>query len=147
MEQKKISLCDIDFHPNSFTDPRVRLFRYKGELYRGITGEKAIFFKRLFQEGLIQRLIEKGLLIESELTSLRIAEYDLVIRHQLLPFNSYPNEWCAALLKDGMLTMLNLAIELAKHGLTLVDAHPWNLLFDLENNRTVGSDLVVVVEA
>jgi len=138
---EKLYLSDPKFHPHSFADHKVRLFSSNGEIYRGISGERAIFFENLFQEGLIQRLIEKGLLIESELTSVIIEGYDLVIRHRTIPFNSYPNEWCAAMLKDGMLTLIDLAIELAQHGLTLGDAHPWNILFDLENNRPVFVDL------
>ncbi|HEY9771521.1 MAG TPA: hypothetical protein V6C71_24005 [Coleofasciculaceae cyanobacterium] len=136
MQQKKITLSDIKFHPHSFGDRTVRLFQFQGEIYRAIKGEKATFFKNLFQTGLIQKLSKKGLLIESELTSLTLESYDLVIRHRMIRFNSYPNEWCAAMLKDGMLTMLELAIELAQHGLTLGDAHPWNLMFDPEKNRT-----------
>ena len=139
--KQQIPLGQIKFHPHSFGDHTVRLFRYNGELYRGISGERAVFFQKLFQESVIQKITEKGLLIESELTSFDVEGFDLVIRHRTIPFNSYPTEWCAAMLKDGMLTMIDLAIELAKQGLTLGDAHPWNLLFDLENNRPVFIDL------
>ena len=143
--QQKITLSDIKFHPHSFGDRTVRLFRLDGEIYRAIKGERAAFFKNLFETGLIQRLIEKGLLIVSELTTLKRENYDLVPLHRMIRFNSYPNEWCAAMLKDGMLTMLDLASELARHGLTLGDAHPWNLMFDTEKNRPVFVDLGSII--
>jgi len=47
-----------------------------------------------------------------------------------VPFASYPEEWCAAMLKDAALAMVELLTELAQYGLTLKDAHPWNILFD-----------------
>jgi hypothetical protein len=34
------------------------------------------------------------------------------------------------MLKDAALTIIDLELLLAKHGLTLQDAHPWNILFD-----------------
>jgi hypothetical protein len=70
------------------------------------------------------------LLIESHLTPLSIEGYAAVVRHKYVPFTSYPQEWCAAMLKDAALTIVNLVIELESRGLTLKDAHPWNLLFD-----------------
>jgi len=55
----------------------------------------------------------------------------MVVHHRYVPFVSYPEEWCSAMLKDAALTMVELLIELARYGLTLKDAHPWNLLFDV----------------
>jgi hypothetical protein len=134
-------LADVKFHPHSFSDQNIRLFNLDGQIYRGIRGEAAIFLGRLFKEGVIQSLVEKGLLIDSELTAFKLENYDLVVRHRSIPFNAYPNEWCAAMLKDGMILMLDLAIELAAYGLTLIDAHPWNVMFDLDQNRPIFIDL------
>jgi hypothetical protein len=144
IDEKQI-LTDIKFHPHSFGDQKIRLFNLDGQIYRGIRGEAAMFFGRLFQEDVIQSLVEKGLMIDSELTTLKVENYDLVVRHRSLPFNAYPNEWCAAMLKDGIILMLNLAIALASQGLTLTDAHPWNLIFDLKNNRPIFVDLGSIV--
>jgi hypothetical protein len=121
---------EVSFHPHSFADPDGRLFWWNDKLYRGISFEQAPFFSRLFEQGIIQRLVEKGLLIESNLTPLSIEGYACVLSHKSVPFISYPQEWCAAMLKDAALTIINLAIELAGEDLTLKDAHPWNLLFD-----------------
>lgn len=139
--KQKIPSCEINFHPHSFGDHEIRLFRWNGELYRGISAEKVPFFTRLFQDGIIQNLTEQGLLIDSEFTSLTMDGYERVMRHRTIPFVSYPIEWCAAMLKDAALTLINLAIELAQHGFTLGDAHPWNLLFDLEKGKFIFVDL------
>jgi hypothetical protein len=145
MIYQKQALTDIKFHPHSFGDQNIRLFHLDGQIYRGIRGEAAVFFGRLFQEGVIQSLVEKGLMIDSELVTLKVENYDLVVRHRALPFNAYPNEWCAAMLKDAIILMLDLAIALASQGLTLIDAHPWNLMFDMENNRPIFVDLGSII--
>jgi hypothetical protein len=121
---------EVTFHAHSFADDAGRLFWWGAQLCRGINSGHASFFARLFGDGVIQDLIERGLLIESELTELTFDDYPMVVKHRVVPFISYPNEWCAAMLKDAARTIVDLTIELARRGLTLKDAHPWNLLFD-----------------
>jgi hypothetical protein len=143
--KQKISSCEVKFHPHSFGDLTIRLFQWNGQIYRGISSKGVTFFSQLFQNGLIQKLTEQGLLIESDLTPLEVDEYQLVVRHRYIPFTSYPNEWCAAMLKNAALTLINLAIELAEHGFTLADGHPWNLLFDIDSGRPVFVDLGSII--
>lgn len=133
--------CEVKFHPHSFADNRIRLFRWNGQIYRGISAQLAPYFQKLFQDGIIGKVTEQGLLIESEVTHLGVNGYDMVVRHKYIPFIAYPNEWCAAMLKDAALNLIELGIELAQHNLTLADAHPWNLLFDIELCKPVFVDL------
>jgi len=120
----------VIFHPHSFADDAGRLFRLGGQLFRGIKPSHAPFFARLFEDAEIERLVQLGLLIETEQTDLKLEGYPMVLSHREVPFVSYPNEWCAPMLKDAALTIVDLAIELSAAGLTLKDAHPWNVLFD-----------------
>ncbi|HEX5734490.1 MAG TPA: hypothetical protein VF131_16765 [Blastocatellia bacterium] len=133
----------VDFHPHSFADSHGRLFRWNGELYRGIREDRAAFFSRLFRDGVIQRLIDRGLLIETEPTALKLDGYELIVRHKNVRFPSYPNEWCAGMLKDASVHMLDLQIELTRRNLSLKDAHPWNILFD--GCKPVFVDLTSIV--
>jgi SAM-dependent methyltransferase len=126
---QQIPYSEVLFHPLSFADPSGRLFRWEGRLYRAISAERASLYRRLFDEGIVPRLVNKGL-IETELTSLQINGYEMVLSHRELPFVSYPYEWCAAMLKDAAIMVIDIEIELAQYGLTLQDAHPWNVLFD-----------------
>ncbi len=121
---------EMSFHPHSFADDAGRLFRWNGTLCRGITHAQAPFFGRLFREGVVQALVEQRLLIESEPTDRVLNGYAAVVRHRKIPFVSYPNEWCAAMLRDAALKIVDLMIELTQRGLSLRDAHPWNVLFD-----------------
>src|ERR1044071_455161 len=115
---------EVTFHPHSFADDAGRLFRLSDQLCRGIYPAQAPFFARLFREGILQSLIEQGLLIETEPTGLIVDGFSLVLKHRSVPFISYPQEWCAAMLKDAALVIIDLMIELAGHDLTLKDAHP-----------------------
>lgn len=147
MNQEKLSLGeDIKFHPHSFGDHELRLFQQDGELYRGIGATRADSFKELFDQGVIDQLVEQGLLIESVPLSFSQGSYEMVVHHRTVPFISYPNEWCAAMLKDAVLSMVILAIELAEYGYTLGDAHPWNLVFDIENCRPIFVDLGSIIQ-
>lgn len=56
--------------------------------------------------------------------------YDLVLEHERVPFVSYPHEWSASMLKAAALLHIDLYIELGRHGLTIKDWHPYNILFD-----------------
>jgi hypothetical protein len=140
---RRIPHDEVKFHPHSFADPDGRLFWWRGGLYRGLRSEWATFFRKLLQQGIIQRLIERGLLVETEATELTLDGYAIVVRHRPLPFASYPEEWCPAMLKDAALAMIELLTELACFDLTLKDSHPWNLLFD--GCRRVYVDLTSIV--
>ena len=52
---KLIPSDEVEFHPHSFGDPQVRLFRWRGEIYRGISSQYALFYRRLFEDKVIQR--------------------------------------------------------------------------------------------
>jgi hypothetical protein len=134
---------EVIFHPHSFADDAGRLFQWNGKLCRGINHAQAPLFDRLFREGVLQSLVERGLLIETAPTDLAVDGYAMVVSHRCVPFVSYPNEWCAAMLRDAALTIIDLAIELAQWGFTLRDAHPWNILF--ESSRPVWVDLTSIV--
>lgn len=126
----EIISSEISFHPHSIADYKMRLFKWSGQLYRGIGSERAPFFTQLFQEGVIQRLVEQRLLIETELTPLKVNGFDMVVSHRSIPFTSYSIEWCPAMIKDAALTLLDVGIELARRGFALEDGHLGNVLFD-----------------
>jgi len=136
---------EISFHPLSYQDEAGRLFQWGGGLYRGISAGSAPFLAQLVQGDVLRGLVAAGLLVETEATSLAVEGFDLVLKHRSLPFASYPFEWCAAMFKAAALTIINLAIGLARHDLMLKDAHPWNVLFD--GCRPVWIDLTSIVPA
>ena len=129
MNKLQIPIEEIAFHPTSFCDRDGRVFWWKGELYRGIAKKSAGFYQKLFEDGIVKRLVEKKFLIETELTDLTLSGYPLVLKHRRVPFVSYANEWCPEMLKDAAFLVLGLMSELADEGLAL-DVCTWDMLFD-----------------
>ncbi len=126
----QIPYQEAKFHPHSFADSAGRLFEWNGQFYRGIRVGWEPFVRQLFRDGVIEELVNRGLLIDTELTPLAIDGYEMVVRHRYVPFPSYPEEWCPAMLKDAALTIVEVLRGLVPYGLTLKDGHPWNVLFD-----------------
>lgn len=130
MERKQITNDEVAFHSLSFCDYNGRLFKWQGKLYRAIPAEQTSLYQDILQKGIVRELVAKKLLIETELTSLTVENYAIVIKHRQLDFVSYPREWCNEMLKDAALLHLDLCLELDRHDLTTADAHPLNILFD-----------------
>ena len=130
MQPRQISSEELTTHNLSFNDYNARLFKWNGGLYRGIQPQVSQLYRDLFQRDIVQSLVAKKLLIETELTSLTLKDYELVLKHRQLPFVSYPWEWCDVMLKDAALLHLDFCLELDHYDLTTGDGHPLNILFD-----------------
>jgi SAM-dependent methyltransferase len=144
VSELKIPIEEIEFHPTSFCDRDGRVFWWRGDLYRGIAKESVDFYQRLFENGIVQRLIEKKFLIETELTDMSLNGYPLVLKHRRVPFVSYANEWCPEMLKDAALLVIDMIMELASDRLIL-DVGTWDMLFD--GCRPVFVDFCSIVAA
>ncbi len=140
-----IPSSEICFHPLSFQDEAGRLFKWRGGLYRGLSRVSAPFLARLVEGAAGRELIAAGLLIETEMTPYAAEGFDVILRHRLLPFASYPFEWCGAMFRAATLAIVDLAVGLARHDMMLKDAHPWNVLFD--GSRPVWVDLTSIQPA
>jgi hypothetical protein len=127
---QRIPWNEAAYHPHSFADPYGRVFLWEDQLYRGIYPTAEPFFRALAENGIISNLVEQRLLVNTELTPFASNEFPLVFRHELVPFASYPQEWCPLMFQDAALAIVDLAIELAHAGLVLKDGHPWNVIFD-----------------
>jgi hypothetical protein len=137
---------EVEFHPHSFGDRDGRLFRWQGQLYRGLRGERADFFAELVRAGTISELAGEGLLVETEPTDLALDGYASVVRHRDVPFPSYPIEWSPTMFRDAALLYLRLVERLLPLGLTLKDVHPWNLVFDFARPVYVDLTSLTAVE-
>ena len=87
------------------------------------------FYEHLLSEGILRDLMRRQLVVDTEITDLELDEYALVLKHRTVPFASRCYEWCGEMLKAAALSVLELERELLKYGLTLQDAHPYNVLF------------------
>jgi hypothetical protein len=139
---KRLQPHEIEFHPHSFGDAAGRVFIWNEDIYRGIAAPLAKFFASLLADGVIDRLVNQGLLIETRASDVALDGYEMVLQHRRLPFVSYPDEWSAPMLHDAARLIIGLALELVSAGLVLKDSHPWNVLF--EGTRPVYVDVTSI---
>lgn len=126
---EKISTGDIDFEPASIVDNVGKVFWWNGQVFRAISHENEGFYRELIEKKNIQDLFSRGL-VPAEVAHFVLDGYGLVLKHKRIPFASFCMEWSSEMLRDAALLTCDLSIELYDRGLTLKDAHPWNILFD-----------------
>lgn len=119
---------DIQRHPASFRDPSGFVFRRNGNLYRQINPSYQKQYDHIMSSGLYGELIEQGLMIYHNEVEAPTSAYKL-IQPQLVPFISYPYEWCFSQLKDAALLTLKIARLALDKNMVLKDASAYNIQF------------------
>jgi hypothetical protein len=121
-----------DLVSGSFRDPSGFLFWQDGQLYRQVNHLYREHYEQLITSGLYQKLSADGLLIAHEECGPELARTPdayKVIRPHLVPFISYPYEWCFSQLKDAALLTLKIQKIALEHGMSLKDASAFNVQF------------------
>ncbi|MCX7017045.1 MAG: class I SAM-dependent methyltransferase [Candidatus Sumerlaeota bacterium] len=127
--------------PGSFRDPSGFVFAQDGELFRQVNQSYRAHYARLMDSGLCEELNRAGLLIPHEEVEGDVSaspEAYRILRPQLIPFVSYPYEWCFGQLRDAALATLDIQRRALDHGMTLKDASAYNVQF--QNGRPVFID-------
>jgi SAM-dependent methyltransferase len=119
-------LPDSYWLTGSSLDPTGRAFYHKGEIYRLVRASAVERVRNMFAMGIVSELVDRGLLIASEITDIPAPDGGIILRHETVPFLTAGHEWTRPQLKDAALAWLDLNLALAKHGLTTVDAQPAN---------------------
>ena len=116
----------------SFRDPSGFVFLKDGVLYRQINTGYRLHYEQLKESGLYDKLTANRRLVSHEETSpLERPDADAyrVIKPLIIPFISYPYEWCFSALKDAALTTLDVQLDAIGYGMTLKDASAYNIQF------------------
>jgi SAM-dependent methyltransferase len=122
--------------PGSFRDPESRVFYARDEVYRALSREGLDDFRALADTGLFERFSADGRLVGTELLEqtagaplpgLLTKDTAAVLRHELIPFVSYPYEWTFSMLKDAALLQLELLLAALDEELVLKDSSPYNV--------------------
>ena len=121
----------------SFRDPDGRIFEVDGEIVRALTDAGTTDWAAFEESGLLARLVEAGDVVETstaspeQLEAVRAAHPEgawvTALRHERIPFVSYPYEWTFSMLRDAALLQLRLTREALAAGLALKDATPYNV--------------------
>jgi SAM-dependent methyltransferase len=130
----------------SIRDPAGRLYFIGSHLIRHIYAEYAPYYRELVLSDFFAELMASGKVVctslvenpdafldaldkEYDCKSLKFASGDLLLRHDVIPFVSYPSEWPSEMLQAAAELTLDLAEEGFTHGIGLKDATPYNVLF------------------
>jgi ribosomal protein L11 methylase PrmA len=119
----------------SFRDPSGFVFRFNGEIYRQVNLTYAEEYDFLMSSGLYDNLTKNGSLVPHqeieprELPSAVDSDRYKIIKPTLVPYVSYPYEWCFSQLKDAALLTLSIQETALEHGAVLKDATAYNVQF------------------
>jgi SAM-dependent methyltransferase len=134
-----MSPAEARVEPGSFRDRDSRVVLGDDAVYRLLSERGAADWQALSSSPLLERLTAEGRLIATE----EVADPPLVngspavlaepvatvLRHERIPFVSYPYEWTFGMLRDAARLQLDLELEALDAGLTLKDATPYNVQF------------------
>jgi hypothetical protein len=118
--------------PGSFRDPAGFVFRRDGVLYRQVNKSYSPTFDRLRQSGFLRDLQRDALLVgHEELGTAYASTPDAltVLRPNVVPFISYPYEWCFGQLRDAALLTLEVQRRALDAGFILRDASAYNVQY------------------
>jgi SAM-dependent methyltransferase len=125
--------------PASFRDPANQVFYAGGEVCRGLRGSAVDDWRALAASGFFSRMVEQGAICATDEVaagegaadapdaSAASAHFDLVLRHERIPFVSYPYEWTFSMLRDAALLHLDLLRASVAEGLITKDGSAYNL--------------------
>jgi len=122
----------IDPIASSFRDPSGFVFRRQGLLLRYVAPSYGAHYDALMGGGVYQELTEAQLLIPHEEIALaepELADAHRILAPQVVPFVSYPYEWCFGQLKAAALCVLEIQRRALVRGMTLKDASGYNIQF------------------
>jgi hypothetical protein len=128
--------------PGSFRDPESRVFYAGDEVYRALSPGGLGDFEALRASGLLddERIVRTEVVQDGAVDrALLVHEPAGVLRHERIPFVSYPYEWTFSMLKDAALLQLDLLLASLEHDLVLKDSTPYNVQF--KGSRPVFVDV------
>ena len=121
----------------SFRDPDGRVFCFGGEIVRGLTEDGLANWNAVVDSGLLERLTSAGDVVATTIAAPDVLEaiqssdpdggWRTALRHERLPFVSYPYEWTFSMLRDAALLQLRVTREALAADLALKDATPYNV--------------------
>ena len=124
------------FDSGSFRDRSSRVFLDDGEVFRTLTAKSQATWRQVSHEPFFQRMTSARQIVKTEELSidesLRFslpAEVAGVLRHERIPFISYPYEWSFAMLREAALLHLRILTDAIRSNLILKDASPYNVQF------------------
>jgi ribosomal protein L11 methylase PrmA len=113
----------------SFRDPDSRVFLRDGSVYRALSADGWRDWEALAATSLVDHIVPTEPVELDDPPELAAGPVAGVLKHERIPFVSYPYEWPFSMLKDAALLQLDLGRRALEHDLTLKDASAYNVQF------------------
>ncbi|MEV4760944.1 methyltransferase [Micromonospora sp. NPDC049559] len=119
--------------PGSFRDPGNRVFYVGSRVYRGLAPRAAANWEALRGSAFFPGLLAAGKICGTEpaepgtVPAAEAGRWAAVLRHERIPFVSYPYEWSFTMLRDAALTHLEVLTEALADGFTTSDGSAYNV--------------------
>jgi SAM-dependent methyltransferase len=101
-----------------------------GTVLRALTGEALEDFRRVAATDFFTRAISEGRIVGTELLEPAppgVKGYAAALRHERIPFVSYPYEWSFSMLRAAALLQLELLLGALEEDVVLKDGSPYNV--------------------
>lgn len=122
----------LEFEPGSYRDRDGRVFRHAGSICRALSSRALEEWDFVHRTRSFQSAIASGQVVGTE--RLEAADLDAiapgwaaVLRHDAIPFVSYPFEWTFGMLQDAALLQLELLHSALEDDVTLKDGTAYNI--------------------
>ena len=115
--------------PASFRDPDSRVFYApNGDVCRALSARGLNDWNQLAATTFFPKLVAEGRIVGTELAREPAPSgFEAVLRHEPIPFVSYPYEWCFGMLREAALLQLDLVAAALAEDMILKDASPYNV--------------------
>jgi hypothetical protein len=128
----------------TFASSVAHLFFEDGDLFCGMMGDRAKLVAQLWKDGLISKLIDRGLLAPAKPYK---AGYPFALKLDRTPTVSFSYEWCGEMWKAAALCVIDLMAELAGNDLTLRFPNPWSVQFSGARPVYVNAGTIAPLDA
>jgi hypothetical protein len=116
----------------SFRDPSGFIFTVDSVIYRQVNSIYKEHYDHFISSGLYKSLVDSNKLLSHEEISTDFAltnDAYKVLKPEIVPFISYPYEWCFSQLKDAALLTLSIQKIALEYDMILKDASAYNIQF------------------
>ncbi len=127
-------MSDVLIEPGSFRDRKARIFYHDGAVYRALNAEalqdwEALSASQFFAERQAQGQIVRTVRLEDGAVPMPASAepWGGVLRHDSVPFVSYPYEWSFSMLRDAALLHVDLLLAALQEDLILKDSSSFNI--------------------
>jgi len=127
---------ELTFDPGSFRDRTSRVFVANGSVFRTLNRDSLSAWRRVSATDFFREMVLSGQIVKTiEEPSADLHRFGLstdilgVLKHERIPFVSYPYEWSFSMLREAALLHLRILARAIPAGLILKDASPYNVQF------------------